>query len=64
MALQWCCVSRAMLWRMADRASGGVALRILAGGCPRGFKNTAYWPGVGVMEFWRNRVRRIANLDP
>ncbi len=43
---------------MADTAVEGVILRILAGERPQGFKNTAYWPGVGVMEFLRKRVRR------
>ncbi len=45
--------------RMVDRVVDGVILRILAGERPRGFNNTAYWPGVGVMEFWRKRVRRL-----
>ncbi len=27
-------------------------------GRPRGFKNTVYWPGVGVMEFGQRRVRQ------
>ena len=44
--------------RMVEILLGAVVLRVLTGECARGFKNTAYWPGVGVMEFWRKRVRR------
>ena len=48
--------------RTADTAVEGVILRISAGERPREFNNTAYWPGVGVMEFWRKRVRWPNNL--
>jgi len=49
--------------RMADTAVGGVGLRVFASGRPRGFKNTVYWPGVGVMEFWRKRFGQQAVLQ-
>ena len=29
------------------------------GDTEEGFENTAYWPGVGVMKFWRERVRPL-----
>ena len=49
--------------RMADTAVEGVILRVLAGERPPGFKNTAYWQGVGVTEFWRKRVRLRGELS-
>ena len=42
--------------RMADTAVEGIILRVLAGERPPGFKNTAYWQGVGVTEFWQNEL--------
>ncbi len=47
--------------RMAQAGFNGAILSILADGRPRGFKKTVYWPGVGVMEFLRKRVRRLGS---
>ncbi len=47
---------------MVNRAVDVVILSIVVGERPRGFKNTVYWPGAGVMEFWRKRVMQRSQV--
>ena len=47
---------------MAETVFGAVVLRYSWAPAHEGSKKTAYWPGVGVMEFLRKRVMRIDPL--